>query len=125
MRAGVRKQETYYSPRTHDSEVDHGIALLGKPTQFCLLLDSKPTCNGSADVESDALPDEGPEDYVVGNEGEIEVAFLVAGIFVRGCRYPVRDEDKGCQGIGYVLRNIGSSDFPVGPEYEDDEQHLQ
>ena len=80
---------TYHTPTSGKGKVDHRITLFAKPIQLSLFFETEPPCNWSAEVYGDSLPHKGPEDDVVGEEGEVEIAFLVPGVIGGRRGYPV------------------------------------
>lgn len=118
-------EETYHTPTSGEGEVDHSISLFSKPVQLRLLLETEPACNWPTEVYGDGLAHEGPEDDVVCEESEVEIALLVAGFIVGRGGNLVGDEEKRGKGIGDTLGDVWRKQFPVGPEDEEEQEYFE
>ena len=81
VRRGRRKRfGTHQSPESSETEIQHGVELFSKPVNLRQLLEAEITGNGWTDIDHDSLANERPEDDVVRDEDEVQVAFLVTRI---------------------------------------------
>ena len=116
---------TYETPRGHDSEIYHGISLFSEPVQLGLLPDSKLASDRFTQIDGEALPDKRPENDIVGDEDEVEVALLVTGVAIRGRGNAVGDKEKRAEGIRGILCDVWRQKLPVTPQHNYEKEELQ
>ena len=107
--------DTNQTPKTGNWEVDDSICLLTKPIQLSFLLNVKWFCERTTKVDSDGLPEEGPENDIVGNKHQIEVSFLIAWIIWRRSWDLVGNEQQRCEWVGQSLRDVRCEEIPICP----------
>lgn len=99
--------------------------MLTKTILLALLPQSKVTSDRLADVDGKALPNERPEDDVVGNEDQVEISLLVAWVGLRGGRDAVGYEQERSEGVGYVTGDVGGKYLPVCPKHDYQKEELE
>ena len=107
---------THQSPKSSEAEIQHGIELFSKPVNLCQLLEAEIPGNGWADIDHDGLTNERPEDDVVRDEDEVQVAFLVTRVILRGARHLMGNKEQRRKRIGLSFGDVRGEYLPVRVE---------
>lgn len=91
--------EAYNTPEAHCSPVKHGVCLLAKTVNLCLLSEAYSASDRMNDFEKCELTDKRKDDNVICNESKVKPPLSAARVIRRGVRKIVGYEKHWCKGV--------------------------
>ena len=96
--------------------------MFAQPIDLRLLLETEGPRERPAYVECNALPDQRPEDDVVGDEKQVKPSFLVSWVFCAGLWHAIGQENERREGVPNTRTDVFAQELKSPPRHEGKEE---